>query len=221
MLSSWKLPPKALLLFSRQSDRAFSAVMKYTFALFLLIALTLSGLMYPSWQKSLEQLAIAEQRTDEVIARGTNSLDFSDLAEMRRLPDNIGDLTNLTILDLNGTRVTDLKPLAGLRDLELLYLHDTWITDLSPLAALPSLARLDIGKTQIETLQPVTQLNSLTWLNLHSSHALDGSQAYFRILEARPLLDVFGGNSYRANYQPDWRYNAMLRFSRLREQLSL
>ena len=195
--------------------------MKYTLTLLVLILLTLAGLLYPSWQKSLQQLAIAEQRTDEVIARGISSLNFSDLPEMRRLPDNIGDVTNLTILDLNGTRVTDLTPLAGLRDLELLYLHDTWITDLSPLAALPSLARLDVGKTQIETLQPVTQLKSLTWLNLHSSHALDGSQAHFRTLEARPLLDVFGGNSYRANYQPDWRYNAMLRFSRLREQLGL
>ena len=217
--------------------------MKYTVTLLILILLTLAGLQYPAWQKSLQQLAIAEQRTDEVIARGTNSLDFSDLTEMRRLPSNIADVTNLkyltirdtnltdlsglersttlTNLDVNHTRVTDLTPLAGLPELKLLYLHNTWITDLSPLAALPSLERLDVGKTQIETLQPVTQLNSLRWLNLYSSHALDGSQAHFRILEAQPLLDVSGGNSYRANYRPGWQYIATVRLSRLREQLGI
>lgn len=217
--------------------------MKYTVTLLILILLTLAGLQYPSWQKSLQQLAIAEQRTDEVIARGTNSLDFSDLTEMRRLPSNIGDVTNLkyltirdtnltdlsgleqsttlTNLDVNQTRVTDLTPIAGLPQLKLLYLHNTWITDLSPIATLPSLERLDIGKTHIETLQPVTQIESLTWLNLHNSHALDGSQAHFRTLKEQPLLEVFNGVSYQVNYQPGWRYNAMLRFSRLREQLGL
>lgn len=217
--------------------------MKYTVTLLILILLTLAGLQYPSWQKSLQQLAIAEQRTDEVIARGSNTLNFSDLTEMRRLPSNIGDVTNLkyltirdtnltdlsglersttlTNLDLNGTRVSDLTPLAGLPELKLLYLHDTWISDLSPLAALPFLARLDIGKTQIETLQPLTQIESLTWLNLYSSHALDGSQAHFRTLKEQPLLDVSAGNSYQANYRPGWQYIATVRLSRLREQLGL
>lgn len=161
---------------------------------------------FAAWQFKLmrtanQQLIVAEQRVADAISAGTNNLNFSDLVDLRKLPANIGDVPNLKYLnargtslsdltglegnatlehlDVNMTRVSDLKPLQGLPNLKLVYLHDTWVSDVSPIAAIPSLERLDIGTTQIDTLRPVTQIKSLVWLNLHNSHALDGSREHF------------------------------------------
>ncbi|MEP5760870.1 MAG: leucine-rich repeat domain-containing protein [Litoreibacter sp.] len=198
---------------------------------------------YPSWQVARAQLAEAEKRVIDVIAKGTNNLDFDDLRELRRLPANINEVPNLVYLsmretnvsdltglegnstleqlDLNGTRIADLTPLEALPELRLVYLHDTWVKDVSPLTTLPSLERLDIGNTQIDTLLPVTRMEKLNWLNLYKSHALDGSGDHFTVLEDAPFLELAGGSAYRQDYRPGWLYNVTLRFSRLKEQLGL
>ncbi|MEX0307680.1 MAG: leucine-rich repeat domain-containing protein [Ruegeria sp.] len=217
--------------------------MKKTVSILIIALVALAAWQYKLLRTANQQLAIAEQRVADVVSAGTNSLTFSDLTELRRLPANIGDVANLKYLnaretklsdltglegnvtleqlDVNMTRVSDLKPLQGLPNLKLIYLHDTWVSDVSPLSAIPSLERLDIGKTQIETLLPVTQIENLTWLNLHDSHALDGSGEHFAILQKRPFLDLSGGAAFSQNFQPGWQYNAMQGLSRLREELGL
>lgn len=216
--------------------------MKRLFFIIVIAAAAIGVWQYPSWKEGQRQLAVAEQRVIEVLEAGTNNLSFTDLHELRRLPNNIRDVPNLvylqiqdtkisdlsnltghatlTQLNVNNTRVSDLTPLKDLPSLKLIYLHNTWINDVSPLVTLPALERLDIGNTQIETLEPVTRIRNLVWLNLHKSHALDGSQVYFQDLTNR-VFDVAGGSAYRQNYQPGWQYNAMLRFSRLKDRFRL
>ena len=217
--------------------------MKKAVLLFGIALLALAAWQYKLLRTANQQLLVAEQRVADVIAAGTNSLNFSDLTELRRLPANIGNVPNLKHLnarethlsdltglegnatleqlDVNMTRVSDLKPLQGLPNLKQIYLHDTWVSDVSPLAEIPSLERIDIGKTQIDTLQPVTQIKHLVWLNLHKSHALDGSREPFATLQERPFLELSGGSAYRQDYRPGWQYNAMQRLLRLREELGL
>lgn len=215
--------------------------MRNVISVVIFALLTIGVLQVPSWRASRTQLAVAEDRVREVISAGTNSISFSDLPELRRLPANISDIPNLTYLtvretnlrdlsgiegittlqqlDLNMTQVSDLTPLAGLPNLRLVFLHETWVADLEPLTTLPSLERLDIGKTQIASLEPLTRLDNLRWLNLYRSHALDGSLNYLESIAENPFLELSGGSAYRQNYRPGWQNNAMMRLNRTWEQL--
>ncbi|WP_187431823.1 hypothetical protein ROLI_014160 [Roseobacter fucihabitans] len=208
-----------------------------------LALLAVGAFQYPSWHASRTQLAIAEDRVREVIEAGTNSVNFSDLPALRRLPANIGDVPNLAYLtvretslsdlsgiegintlqhlDLNMTHVSDLAPLTGLPNLRLVQLHDTWIEDVSPLTTLPALERLDIGKTQIASLEPITRIENLQWLNLYRSHALDGSRDHLETLDRIVFLDISGGTAYRDNYRPGWQFNFVLQLNRYRKRFGL
>ena len=216
--------------------------MKRLIFIAVIAAVAFCAWQFPSWKESQRQLAVAEQRVIDVLEAGTNNLSFDDLHELRSLPSNISEVPNLvylqvqgtkisdlSILDsaenlqqlnLNNTRVADLSPLEGLPALRLVYLHNTWIKDLSPLVTLPALERVDVGNTQIATLEPLTRMQNLRWLNLHKSHALDGSMAHFGYLQER-VPELSGGSAFRQNYQPGWQYNAMLRFARLKAQLNV
>ncbi len=217
--------------------------MKHLTVIFVIAAAALGAWQFMLWKSSQDQLAIAQARVTEVIATGSNNLNFNDLTNLRKLPENISEITNLKYLsarethlsdlsalkgnttlehlDLNKTRVSDLTPLTGLPKLKLVYLHDTWVSDLSPLMTLPSVERIDIGKTQIASLEPLSQIESLNWLNLYHSHALDGSAEPYSTLQKRPFVDLNGGTAYAQNYRPGWQYNAMKRLSRFKESLGI
>ncbi len=212
--------------------------MRRVFALLLAIALVFVLWGFSTQQDAFKARGIAEQRVSEVIRDGTNTLDLGDLNALRKLPRNLGKIPNLEYLmlrgtkvndltglqasstlrqlDLNLTHVNDLKPLRGLPNLSVLYLNETWVSDLSPLATLPSLARLDLGRTQTNTLQPLINLPALEWLNLHASHAKDGSQKYFETLKRRKGLQISGGAAFRKNYRPHWIYTASLYLTRVK-----
>jgi hypothetical protein len=76
----------------------------------------------------------------------------------------LGQLTELTDLDLEDTNICELSPLAGLAKLETLWLrHCTDIVDLSPLAALPNLRKLYIwGVAPGVDLAPLADNRRLT-----------------------------------------------------------
>ena len=59
----------------------------------------------------------------------------------------------LTDLNIGATKVSDLKPLAGLTSLTRLTMHDTPIADLSPLAGCRNLVALKANKTQVTAAQ--------------------------------------------------------------------
>ena len=68
------------------------------------------------------------------------SLDREETHALTELPDSIGQLDQLTLLDLNNTAISDLAPLAGLSGLRTLWLTQTQVSDLTPLRGLTLLA---------------------------------------------------------------------------------
>ena len=71
------------------------------------------------------------------------------------LPGSIKTMTELEILNLAGTPVSDLSPLGGLRSLKTLSLSGTPVRDLSPLRGLKALKKLYLDYTQVRDLSPL------------------------------------------------------------------
>ena len=81
--------------------------------------------------------------------------------------------TNIRLLSLDGNKhVSDLAPIAGLRDLKILNIGKNSISDLSPLAGLTNLAVITITANKISDLSPLEGLKSLetffSWNNFFS-----------------------------------------------------
>ena len=92
--------------------------------------------------------------------------DVSDLAPL-------AGLTGLQWLGLDGTGVSDLAPLAGLTGLETLFLNGTDVSDLAPLAGLTGLETLDLGGTGVSDLAPLAGLTGLQRLDLGGTGVSD------------------------------------------------
>ncbi len=67
------------------------------------------------------------------------------------------------------TNVTDLSPLAGLKNLEVLNLTQTKVSDLSPLTGLQNLRSLKLRDTQVSELNPLADLKNLQYVYLPKS----------------------------------------------------
>jgi hypothetical protein len=89
-------------------------------------------------------------------------------------------------LDLNSYSITDLKPLARLKNLETLHLSHNNITDLSPLAGLTNLENLNAANNEIADLKPLAGLTKLKGLYLRHNKITD-----FSPLTGLPKLEGF------------------------------
>src|SRR5438045_752915 len=69
--------------------------------------------------------------------------------------------------------VSDLSPLAGLRQLEVIELPGAPVADLGPLAGLSRLRRLDVARSGVCDLAPLAGLRALTSLDLASTPVAD------------------------------------------------
>ncbi len=87
--------------------------------------------------------------------------------------DLLRDLTALELLNLSGTDVSDLAPLASLTALQSLYLSGTDVSDLAPLASLTALQSLNLRTTQVSDLAPLASLAALQSLNLTNTKVSD------------------------------------------------
>jgi hypothetical protein len=85
----------------------------------------------------------------------------------------LAGLTGLQTLDLCGTEVSDLTPLAGLTGLQTLDLSGTEVSDLTPLAGLTGLQKLDLRHTQVSDLTPLAGLTGLQKLDLRGTQVSD------------------------------------------------
>jgi len=85
----------------------------------------------------------------------------------------LAKLKNLKDLSLGRTRVSDLSPLAKLKSLEELHLHDTHVSDLSPLTELKNLESLALSDTQVSDLSPLAELTNLERLYLRNTQVSD------------------------------------------------
>lgn len=103
---------------------------------------------------------------------------------------------NLKTCYLNNTNISDLTPIADLKNLKKLYIYDdekiadisalknltqlailnisgTKVTDITSLATLKNLERLDISKTDITNISAIGNLKDLKWLNMNDTKVTD------------------------------------------------
>lgn len=103
---------------------------------------------------------------------------------------------NLKTCYLDNTNVSDLTPIAGLKNLKRLYIYnnekvtdisvlkdltqltildisETKVTDITSLATLKNLERLDISKTDITNISAIGNLKDLKWLNMNDTKVTD------------------------------------------------
>ena len=74
--------------------------------------------------------------------------------------------SSVRVLDLSGTRIADIRALAGLRKLEKLHLGCSLVEDLDPLAGLRTLEYLNLNRTGVHSLRALAELKRLQWLCL-------------------------------------------------------
>ena len=93
---------------------------------------------------------------------------------------NVSDLTpiaglkNLKRLYIyNNEKVTDISALKDLTQLTILDISETKVTDITSLATLEKLERLDISETDITDISAIGNLKDLKWLNMNDSKVTD------------------------------------------------
>ena len=82
-------------------------------------------------------------------------------------------MTKLKELFLGPGDLSDLSPIAGLKNLETLGASINRVSDLTPLEKLTKLDRLDLGRTKVKDLSPLKGLTRLTELMLDSAPVED------------------------------------------------
>ena len=82
-------------------------------------------------------------------------------------------MTNLTLLCMEGSPISDLSPLAGLTNLGYLVLGSNQISDISPLAGLTNLNILGLLNNQINDISPLADLTNLNVLHLGNNQIND------------------------------------------------
>lgn len=91
-----------------------------------------------------------------------------NLSDVRYFP-------NLVKLEIEGSAVHDLSPLAELYGLKILDAQDNKIGDLSPLSGIVDLAILKLGHNMISDLSPLAGLVNLNELSLYTNEITDVS----------------------------------------------
>jgi hypothetical protein len=121
----------------------------------------------------------AYRAAERAIARA-NSLREKELSfaseEFRaldRIPQQIAKLTGLQSLELENTKITDLAPLAGMKELYVLRLSNNQITDLVPLAGMTGLQTLTLNNTWVTDLAPLAGMTGLRTLYLYNTEITD------------------------------------------------
>ena len=82
-------------------------------------------------------------------------------------------LTNLRVLHLDNTRVSDLAPLSGLTNMESLYLSNTIVSDLAPLAGMTRMRGLRLDDTPVRSLDHLADMTDLEQLRLDRTPVSD------------------------------------------------
>ncbi|NEQ69891.1 MAG: NACHT domain-containing protein [Symploca sp. SIO2D2] len=82
-------------------------------------------------------------------------------------------LSNLQILDLGGTQISDVTPLSELTQLQVLRLSETQVTDVSSLSRLTQLQVLRLSETQVTNFFPLSGLTQLQVLHLSGTQITD------------------------------------------------
>jgi len=124
-----------------------------------------------------------QERTNRELAEAISSGEIpADTTSLwiRLWGDNISDLSplaelkNLKALRISDTQVSDLSPLAGLQNLQAITIERSPVSDLSPLVGMPSLREIHIeGVSSLKDISPVSEMTNLTHLGLVSTQVKD------------------------------------------------
>lgn len=87
----------------------------------------------------------------------------------------IGELVNLTELNLYNNQITDISPLANLSKLKSLNLGNNDISDITPLSSLGNLMVLNLSVNKISDISPLAGLTNLSELGLYNNEVSDFS----------------------------------------------
>lgn len=122
-----------------------------------------------------EAYRAAERLIDEAARTGADHLSFDreETRALEQVPGSIGRLDRLRRLDLSGTKIDALDPVAGLVGLEWLWLNRTAVSDLAPLAGLTGLTQLHLNRTGVSDLTPLADLTGLLRLVLDGTGVSD------------------------------------------------
>ncbi|WP_300444344.1 leucine-rich repeat domain-containing protein [uncultured Mameliella sp.] len=104
---------------------------------------------------------------------GVSFLYLSNSWAVTALPEEIRRLDWITWMDLEGTRVADLSPLAPLVHMEKLDLRGTPVSDLTTLAGMTKLQNLFLEGTQVEDLSPLSGCTRLREIWLDGTGVVD------------------------------------------------
>jgi internalin A len=149
---------------------------------------------FVQWCKQKNALPKDTQYTIDVLLRRAGTKDCQEaernLNKLNRLQigaDEISDLRpiaslkNLTNLDLAGNeKISDIRPIASLNNLTDLNLTSNRISDIRPLTSLNKLTSLRLASNQISDIRPLANLNYLTKLNINTN----------KISDLRPLASL-------------------------------
>jgi hypothetical protein len=97
----------------------------------------------------------------------------AEIGTLTHLPEELGDLETVTILDIGETQVSDISVLALLGGLKALELTNTQVTDIAPLADLPYLEEVYLGGTGVTDISALSDLVRLKLLRLDDTGVID------------------------------------------------
>lgn len=104
---------------------------------------------------------------------------------LKEIPTSVFDWEEITALDLDGTEIKDLRPIAALKRLTYLDLSNTPVTDLAPLQNMSGLRELDLTNSKVSDLTSLRGLNGLLRLDLDNTEVTD-----LKPLEDLPNLKI-------------------------------
>ncbi|CAL6056387.1 Chain_A [Hexamita inflata] len=105
---------------------------------------------------------------NEILANYEDVL-ISDISPLRKM-------TNLTILELGGNNIRNIRALSDLKNLTDLHLLFNIIDDIYPLKSLTKLRSLDLSFNRITSIYPLQYLKTLDRLWLQNNYIIDISQ---------------------------------------------
>ena len=96
-------------------------------------------------------------------------VDLSGIPEIISV-EPLGELSDLTWLDISGTSVDDITPLRNANKLKTLRANGILVEDLSALKYCLTLEELEVANTTIDDLSVLAYLSNLQKLNLYNTH---------------------------------------------------